>query len=183
MPSSVQAFRDHGRTLVTLPSGLCVLIRPCHQFDWLGQWELPLPTAATPAAPEPERAEEAVRHFYALADTAIVKGALDPPFQPRGLPEHPERVSLEDLSNDDYLFLAQAVLQHSGLAPEVAQQLEAFRQDIQRPAGADDGGALPRAAASGAADDASGILPERADYGPEPGWVHAPASVNAPAGA
>lgn len=164
--ASPQDFRTKVFKDVTLPGGLLVKIRSVQAYDLISKWDLPMPT--TPEGEEtPERAPETeetrqdtIDRGIAWRDGAILHGCVIPPFVPRGQGTE-DALGLDELGNDDYEALSQAILRHSGLAPEVAETVEAFRQDAERPDRGADGGEIPRPAASGLAGDASGVLPER----------------------
>lgn len=181
--ASVHDFRQRRYREITLPSGLLVQIRVIQSFDLLSVWDLPLPSSGRERGDEDaaEHNADTIRRGLAWRDAAILHGCVCPPIAPRGEGSE-EALGLDELSNADYEALSQAILQHSGLAPEVAATVEAFRQDAERQESGADRGEVPRAAASGAADDASGVLPQPAagDAGPERDRA---ASVTPPASA
>lgn len=163
--ASVQDFRARIYRDVTLPSGLLVQIRAVQSFDMMSAWDLPLPSSgAGDASPEPT-SRETIHRGMAWRDAAILHGCVWPPFVPRGAGTD-AALGLEELGNGDYEALFQAILRHSGMAPEVAETIEAFRPDPERPAGGAAGREVSRPAASGAADDPGGVVCESAPGAP-----------------
>jgi hypothetical protein len=164
MPSSADDFRQRARKEVELPSGLTVRIRYCQQLHFIGAYELPMRLRSRNGTEEVEETEEnqreGMKYFSALADAAIIHGAIAPRFAPRGAPEQAELVALEDLETEDYYELARAILRHSGLAPEVASSIEAFQQNLLSSRRSADGGTLQSITLSDTPGDASGVLPE-----------------------
>jgi hypothetical protein len=162
--ASVHDFRRRVLTTTTLPSGLTVQIRFVQNIDLLSAWDLPMPSSAEKPDDAPPIREEMQRGVV-WRDMAIVAGCVQPRFVARGEGTD-EAVGLEELSNSDYLALSQAILAHSGLAPEVAERVEAFRQDAERPADSTDRGEIRGTPARSPADDASATVsgsPDRDD--------------------
>ena len=162
--ASVRDFRTRVFADVTLPSGLLVKIRYVQSIDMMSAWDLPMPSSAgreTDAgeAPDNDNNADTIRRGLAWRDSSILHGCVWPPIVPRGAGTD-EALGLDELSNADYEALSQAILRHSGMAPEVAATVEAFRQDTERPDRGATGGEVPRPAASGVTDDPSGTLPQ-----------------------
>jgi len=145
--ATVQDFRRRMYREITLPeSGLVVRIRRIMLHEWIGIGELPLP-----GLPEREQSfspeEQLLRTIQLLrySDRAIALGAVEPPMtDARDEERNPQYCAdklhvdeLYQMSIVDYSFLSESILNFSGLAPEVAAKVEAFRPDPLSQAGGD----------------------------------------------
>lgn len=132
MASSVHDFKARTRTSVTLPSGLVVEIRKVTGRDFLGLGELPIPATEVDGARNGAYSPEHVADIRRYSDRAIVRGAVNPRFT-----EDPDQVESEDAvhlsyllaEEADYMALAQAILDFSGLTKETAAAVEGFREN------------------------------------------------------
>lgn len=169
MVTTVQAFRAKLSEEITLPTtGLVVKIRRVIADDFVGLGELPMPQAlvATPVPLDPSLATSLLRYSH----RAIARGVLAPPMtdvlDDGGHPVSSDSVlhvlELYQGCPDDYTFLAQAILQRSGLAPEVATTVDAFHADPLRAPDRGAGGALSLSADDTLSADAARAVPEYA---------------------
>jgi hypothetical protein len=181
MASSVRDFRLHNRTTITLPSGLEVLVRRCQLQDFLTLSELPVPASGQAAPARDPVATQ--RENRLIADLLIVHCALLPRFVARGEPEQEHTLGVDELETADYTALTNGILAHSGLAPEVAAEMQQFRPDAERPAGGADGGEVSRPAPHDHAGDPGGVLSGPAPGDAPGGWEPAAEPVAAAPGA
>lgn len=140
MPNSLEEFFAKLHEEVTLPvSGLTVAIRKPDNWMFLGAGELPLPSAAQPsqdAAPT-VAPRLTVRDLGRYTERAIAGGVISPPMScARDAQDDPiysqHYIHVSELDPQDVAFLSQLLFAKLGLTPEVAQTVEAFRQDAER---------------------------------------------------
>jgi hypothetical protein len=155
MASSIADFLALARQEVKLPhSKLVVEIEIIDCLAFLGVGELPIPATATELAingdgPDTQAISAGVRRLQvsrAYADRAIVMGCVNPRVSDR--PEDKNRQDVLHISRfslPDRMFLGNKILEISGLSMELAEQVQSFREDPERPADPSPGGTLPQA--------------------------------------
>lgn len=166
--ATVQDFRSRMYEDVTLPSGLIVRIRAVTAQDFLGIGELPLPSTGTGDAPA---APDDLAFLRRYTHRALARGVMAPPMTDAiddggQLVLSPEALHVQELYDSapaDYVALAQAINQRSGLTQEVRQEVDTFRHDAISLLCSGPGGEVPPAPLGIIAADAGGALHQSAD--------------------
>ena len=146
MASSVADIRKANRKEIELPDGTKVEIKKIQISVFVGIGELPYPvtssaiedakdqTAAVTKQLESEmgsdRLGERFNRNKQYLSRAIVAGSISPKFSDR--PEDIDRddvIHVDELGQDNFIFLAEAILDWSGHSGEGLADAEAFRKD------------------------------------------------------
>ena len=140
MASSVEEFRRLLFRSVVLPSGLSVEIRKVQQWDLMGAEELPMPRGGEGEQSDSAVTHEQVRYLKMMTDRIIMKGTVSPSIidliDDQGAPLYlPDKLHISELTQNDYVALAQYIKEWCGLTQEDGQAVEAFRTDAERSAG------------------------------------------------
>ena len=140
--SSVLEFRAILYKDVALPSGLFATIRKIQAMDFIGLGDLPIPSSGETDSETPAPIDLELLKRY--TDRALVCGVVQPlltaELDDGGRPVcQPDALHVRELLSSDYQALSQAIMSWSGLTPEDAKAIEAFRPDGVSPARENDG--------------------------------------------
>lgn len=154
MGSTTQEFKAKNHKTETLPSGLIVEIRRVWQIDLIGAGELPLPhddaeedQGSPPSAAKPDT--DATQKLIAFSRRVILAGAVDPRFtDSEAEASQGQAAYVRELSQEDFFFLANAILSFSGASKEAKAEADSFRPDAVGGNGAVSGAGVRDAAKS-----------------------------------
>lgn len=132
MASSLEEFRESLRKVVTLPDGgQQVEIRRVWQMDFAGTGELPEPPDDEKTPEESKKADEAtINNILDRCRRIIIAGATSPRFtDDESVAAQGAALYVRELPQENFWFLASAILQYSGLTKEVRADADTFCPD------------------------------------------------------
>ena len=167
MGFSIGEVNDKLRKVVKLPeSGLDVQIRRVWQLDFVGVGELPVPVDGEENLESPpKKTPEEIDNILSRARHIIIIGSVKPCFSDDcAEAARIQAAYVRELSQNDFWFLVEEILQYSGLKKEVKADADAFRADAIGDNGKGAGAGIRKAPDGDTAPGAVGILPEHGDH-------------------
>ena len=150
--SRLSRFREKATRVIELPSGLDMVVRPPHAWDFVEVGEIPLPlNGSADSEPIPSSRVVTGSRTMDYIEHAMVCCVIDPPLcrerDVHGKMRATEgALHIDELETSDYISLSRQLMGLAGLLEEDAKAVESFREDTLSEADTSVGAGVPLSA-------------------------------------